>query len=76
MKGVKVKRIKDSMLRSDLQETAPSRFQRTRDIFRLKKAYKNLPTETFAINLKTYLKNVHRHVDITMSDFITALNTL
>ena len=71
-----MKTIKDSMLRSDLQETAPSRFQRTRDIFLLKKAYKNLQTETYAINLKTYFKKVHCHVDMSMSDFITALDTL
>ena len=30
---VKSEKIKDSMLRSDLQETAPSRFQRTQTFF-------------------------------------------
>ena len=51
-------------------------FPKNSDIFRLKKAYKNLPTETYAINLKTYFKKVHCHVDMSMSDFITALDTL
>ena len=51
-------------------------FPKNSDIFRLKKAYKNLPTETYAINLKTYFKKVHCHVDMSMSDFITAVDTL
>ena len=51
-------------------------FPKNSDIFLLKKAYKNLPTETYAINLKTYFKKVHCHVDMSMSDFITALDTL
>ena len=73
-----MKRIKDSMFRSYLQETAPSiiSFPKNSDIFRLKKTYKNLPTETYAINLKTYFKKVHCQVDMSISDFITALDTL
>lgn len=46
------------------------------DIFRLKKDFKNLSTDTYAANLKTYLDNVSCKSDVTMDDFKSAISKL
>jgi hypothetical protein len=51
-------------------------FPKAPEIFRLKKNYKNLSNETYADNLKAFLKRVTCHINMTNKDFQEALNTL
>ena len=49
---------------------------KTSDIFRLKKDYKNLPTLKYATNLQVYLKNVTCKTSVSLTDFLSALQSL
>ena len=49
---------------------------KTSNIFRLKKNYKNLPTEVYATNIKVYLNKVSCRSDVSMDDFKAAINKL
>lgn len=49
---------------------------KTSDIFKLKKNYKNLPTETYGTNLKVYLNNVTCKTSVTFTDFLSAVQSL
>ena len=51
-------------------------FPNVSELFRLKKNHKNLPNETYAQNLKTYLKRISCHIQVDMNDFREALNKL
>ena len=46
------------------------------EIFRLKKASKNLSTDTYSTNLKAYLNKLAFHVNMNPDDFDDALNKL
>ena len=48
-------------------------FPKVSDLFRLKKAYKNLPNEVYAQNLIAYLKRISCHINMDMGDFRVAL---
>lgn len=48
-------------------------FPKVSEIFRLKKAYKNLSNEVYANNLMVYLKRISSCVEVDMSDFKEAL---
>ena len=49
---------------------------RSSDIFRLKEKYRNLPIESYASQLKIYLRNVTATALVTMEDFSHALEEL
>ena len=51
-------------------------FPKSSELFRLKKAHKNLSSELYASNLMTYLKKISCHVDMGMEDFRMALEKL
>ena len=51
-------------------------YPKSSEIFRLKKAFKNLPTETYASNLKAYLSKLSFHVNMKPEDFQEALNKM
>ena len=51
-------------------------FPKVADIFRLKKAYKNLDSEIYAANLKAYLDKLMCHVNMNMDDLDNAINKL
>ena len=46
------------------------------DIFRLKRNYKNLPTNTYATNLKVYLRNVTCKTSVSFTEFVSAVQSL
>ena len=48
-------------------------FPKKSEIFRLKKEYKNLPTTTYATNLKAYLNKLSFHMNMGPEDFEEAL---
>ena len=51
-------------------------FPKASEVFRLKKAYKNLPNDVYAKNLVVYLKRISSCVEVDMSDFKDALEKL
>jgi hypothetical protein len=51
-------------------------YPKSSEIFRLKKASKNLPTATYATNLKAYLNKLSFHVNLEPQDFQDALDKM
>ena len=51
-------------------------YPKSSEIFRLKKASKNLPTAAYANNLKAFLNKLSFHVNMTPDDFSVALDKL
>ena len=51
-------------------------FPKASEVFRLKKKGKNLDTETYATNLKAYLRRLTCHVNMEHADFQRALEEL
>ena len=51
-------------------------FPKSSDVFRLKKKYKNLSTQEYSSNLKTYLNKVTCKVNMDYNDFQSALMSL
>lgn len=48
-------------------------FPKSSEVFRLKKKYKNLPTNDYCVNLITYLKKVSCNVNMEYDDFKNVL---
>ena len=46
------------------------------DLFRLMKDHKKLPINTYAGNLKLYLKNITSNAEVTMEDFNEAMDII
>jgi len=46
------------------------------DIFKLKRKYKNLTVDEYAMNLKIYLTNVTSNASVTFDDFSQVLDDL
>ena len=51
-------------------------YPKASEIFRLKKSSKNLPTATYASNLKAYLNKLSFHVNMGQEDFKDALDQM
>ena len=51
-------------------------YPKSREIFRRKRASKNLATATYATNLKAYLNKLSFHVNMEPQDFQDALNKM
>ena len=51
-------------------------FPKVSELFRVKKAYKNLPNDMYAQNLIAYLKRISCHINMDMGDFRAALAKL